>query len=327
MGCRKMPVTEGLDHDIAAVAFLFPGQGSQYVGMGAALAQGSDITRDFLHRADACLGYPLSRIMDGDPPGALDQTCYTQPAIFVHSAAIFEEFRSRCSVTPLVAAGHSLGEYTALYAAGSLDFEDALRIVQERARRMEEAQPPATCGMAAVMGIARDRLESILEESRRGDVLAIANFNAPDQIVISGHLSALHRAMETIKGEKRARAVLLNVSSAFHTSLMEPAVAHLAEALKNTRMRPLQGPVLANLDAKPYSSNPDQMRERLLRQLVNPVRWEDCVTEMAAQGATTFIEFGPGKVLTGLLRRIDKTLTGMNVSDISSCEECVARLQ
>ncbi len=322
-----MPLTDGLDPDIAAVAFLFPGQGSQYVGMGATLARGSDITRDILRRADACLGYPLSSIMDGDPPGALDQTRYTQPAIFVHSAAMFEEFRARCSLTPLVAAGHSLGEYTALYAVGSLDFEDALRIVQERAKRMEEAQPPATCGMAAVMGVARERLESILEENRGGDVLAIANLNAPDQIVISGHLSALQRAMDAIKGEKRSRAVLLNVSSAFHTPLMEPAAAHLAEAIKNTRMRPLQRPVLANLDAKPYTSNPDDMRERLLMQLVNPVRWEDCIAEMVAQGAKTFIEFGPGKVLTGLLRRIDKALTGMNVFDISSCEECAARLR
>ncbi len=322
-----MPLPKDLDQDIAAVAFLFPGQGSQYVGMGSALAQGTEITRDLLHRADAFLGYPLSRVMDGDPPGALDQTCHTQPAIFVHSAAMVEEFRSRCNLMPLVAAGHSLGEYTALYSAGSLDFEDALRIVQERARRMEEAQPRATCGMAAVMGVARDRLESILEESRGGDILAVANFNAPDQTVISGHLSALHRAMEAVRGEKRARAVLLNVSSAFHTSLMEPAAAHLGEVIKNTQMRPLQWPVVANLDAKPYPSHPDLMREKLLMQLVNPVRWEDCVAEMVAQGATTFIEFGPGKVLTGLLRRMDKTLTSMNVSDISSCAECVARLQ
>jgi len=320
-----MPSNKGVDDDSRAVAFIFPGQGSQFVGMGSDLAHGTEITRAILRRADVCLGYPLSRIMDGDLPGALDRTFHTQPAVFVHSAAMFEEFRSRCGIAPIAAAGHSLGEYTALYAAGSLDFEDALRIVQERARQMEEAQPRATCGMAAVMGVTRDRLEFLVQENRGGDVLEIANFNAPDQIVISGHLTALHRAMDAIRGEKRARAVVLNVSSAFHTSLMRPALVHLAEIIQKTRIRPLESPVLANVDGKPYPPHPDQMKDKLLMQLVKPVRWEDCINEMAARRATTFIEFGPGKVLTGLLRRIDKTLTGINVSNVSSCEECAAR--
>lgn len=327
VGYREMPSTKIIDDDFSSVAFMFPGQGSQYIGMAADLAQGSETTRGILRRADACLDYPLSKIMDGDPPGALDQTFHTQPAIFVHSVAMLEEFRSRCEAKPLIAAGHSLGEYTALYSAGSLDFEDALRIVQERAIQMEEAQPRATCGMAAIMGVARDRLEGLVQENRGVDILEIANFNAPDQIVISGHLSALHRAMDAIKGEKRARAVLLNVSSAFHTPLMRPAMARLAEIIQSARMRPLSVPVLANVDAKPYPSNPESMKEKLLMQLVNPVRWEDCVNEMAAQGATTFIEFGPGKVLTGLLRRIDKRLTGINISSVSSCQEYVAGLQ
>ncbi len=322
-----MPSNQGRDDDFRPVAYIFPGQGAQFVGMATDLVHGTEKTREIMRRAEACLGYPLSRIMDGDPPGALDQTIHTQPAIFVHSVAMFEEFRSRCRYSPIAAAGHSLGEYAALYAAGALGFEDALRIVQERARQMEEAQPRGTCGMAAVMGVARDRLECLVHECRGGDILEIANYNAPDQVVLSGHLSALHRAVNAVKEEKRARAVLLNVSSAFHTALMQPAMVGLAEIIQKTRMFPLESPVLANVDARPYPQDTEQMRDRLLRQLVSPVLWEDCVNEMVTQGVSTFIEFGPGKVLTGLLRRIDRTLEGINVSDVSSCLACVARLQ
>lgn len=320
-----MPSNHGREDDLATVAFIFPGQGAQFVGMGADLLQGTKTTTDIIRRADTCLGYPLSKIMGGDPPGALDQTFYTQPAIFVHSVAMFEEFRSRCNLTPIAAAGHSLGEYTALYAAGALEFEDALKIIQERARQMEQAQPLGTCGMAAVMGISIDRLECLVQETRGADVLEIANFNAPDQVVISGHLTALRRAMDAMKGEKRVRVVLLNVSSAFHTSLMRPAAVGLSDIIHETPLSPLRTPVIANVDGKPYPTDPAQMRGKLLQQLVNPVLWEDCINQMAAQGATTFIEFGPGKVLTGLLRRIDRTLEGINVANVSSCEECAAR--
>ena len=319
MNCRDVPSRECVGCQKNEVALIFPGQGSQFPGMSSDLTDGTDITRNILGRADECLGYHLSRIMGGEPPGELDRTCYTQPAIFVHSVAIYEELRSRCEMRPFISAGHSLGEYSALYAAGILGFEDALGIIRERAMAMDGAQPHGTCGMAAVLGLTRERCEDLIRDARGPEVLCLANQNAPDQIVVSGHLPAIHRVMEAINKEKRARAVLLNVSSAFHTPLMEPALTRLSMIVDASPINEAAFPVVANVDAKPYPSQSEAIRQRLVSQVVSPVLWEDSVRYMMSQGVTTFVELGPGKVLTGLVRRIDKTAKTTNLFSVSAC--------
>jgi [acyl-carrier-protein] S-malonyltransferase len=313
-----MPPQYVSEHKLGSVALMFPGQGSQFPGMAKDLISESSKAREILERADDCAGYFLSKIMEGEPPGELDCTRHTQPAIFVHSVALLEEFRSTYSVSPVVVAGHSLGEYSALYAAGVLDFESALRIILVRARGMEEAQPSSTCGMAAIIGMSKERALELVETCRGSDVLEIANFNAPDQMVISGHMKTVHRAVEAVRKEKRTRAVVLNVSSAFHTRLMEPSLEALRGELGQVSFGQAAYPVVANLDAQTYPSVESEIKERLVNQVVHPVLWEDCVKTMMNRGAKTFIEIGPGKVLAGLLRRIEKAATAINVSDLQS---------
>lgn len=283
-------------------------------------------TRQIVQRADECLGYSLSKIMAGYPPGDLDQTRHTQPAIFVHSVALYEEIRNTFEALPVAVAGHSLGEYSALYAAGALDFESALRLIQIRATGMEKAQPSGTCGMAALLGISAERVLELVEIHREDDVLEVANYNAPDQTVVSGHKPAVSRIVAAAGNEKRARAVMLNVSSAFHTSLMEPALESLYLALMQTKIREPNFPVVANIDAKFYPHADLEMRERLINQVVRPVLWDDCVKTMIQSGAQTFIEVGPGKVLTGLLRRINKQARGINLSDTETLESLESAL-
>jgi len=301
-----------------SIALMFPGQGSQFLGMASDLMAAKSKARDIVERAEECLGYSLSKIMAGEPPGDLDRTRYTQPAIFVHSVALYEELLCKCPVAPVAAAGHSLGEYSALYAAGVFDFETALRLVQVRAKGMEEAQPASTCGMAALVGITRERALELVEMHRKNDVLEVANFNAPDQIVISGHKTAVDRAVEAAGKEKRVKTVILNVSSAFHTSLMEPALETLGQTLMDITVGRPNYPVVANLDAQFYPSEVTEVRSRLIEQVVRPVLWDDCVKTMVKTGARTFIEIGPGKVLSGLLRRIDRQAAAINISDLKS---------
>lgn len=271
--------------------------------------------RRILERADDVLGYPLSRIMHGDDANELNRTVHTQPAVFVHSMALLEVFRELVPLSPIIAAGHSLGEYSALVAAGALDFDEALEIIGVRAKGMEEAQPAGTCGMAAVVGVRREQALGLVESERGDEVLEAANFNAPDQVVVSGHLSAVNRVAAAVKSLKRARAVLLPVSSAFHTSLMEPARESLGRRLGGVTLKDPRFPVVANVDARPYPF-PDGGTGLMIDQVVRPVLWEDCVGTMRRAGADLFVEVGPGKVLTGLLRRIDKKARSAGVSDL-----------
>ncbi len=301
----------------SGVAVMFPGQGSQFPGMGADLFRESAGAREIFQRADDALGYSLTRIMIDDDGNLLNRTIHTQPAVFVHSMALWRLWREREPRPPFVAAGHSLGEYSALCAAGVLEFEDALDIIRVRAEGMDLAQPVGTCGMAALVGVNRERALEIVEESRGDDVLEAANFNAPDQLVVSGRLSAVRRTIEAAKSEKRGRAVLLPVSSAFHTELMTPAREKLAERLTDVRLRSPAFPVLSNVDGRPYRL-PECGPQPMLDQVVSPVRWEDCVRTMVETGARDFVEIGPGKVLTGLMRRIDRSLAGRAITDIES---------
>jgi [acyl-carrier-protein] S-malonyltransferase len=301
-----------------SLALMFPGQGSQFPGMAMDVMQESRAAAAVLQRGDEVLGYPLTRIMAGDQGDALNRTIHTQPAVFLHSMALVEFLRERGELVAGVTAGHSLGEYSALCYSGVLAFEDALDLVRIRAKAMDEAQPPGSCGMAAVVGVARDDALELVESCRASDVLEAANFNGPDQIVFSGNLQAVQRVIEALKGKKRARAVMLPVSSAFHTKLMEPARHVLSERLARISVGKGIVPVLSNVTGTPYPDSPEEVKRLLAEQVVNPVRWEDCVRTMLGMGADTFVEIGPGKVLTGLLRRIDKTAGVVNMSDPQS---------
>lgn len=301
-----------------SVALMFPGQGSQYPGMGVDLAAESSVARQILERADDGLGYALSKIMAGDRGDELHHTVHTQPAIFVHSMALFELLRERFPLDALIAAGHSLGEYSALCATGVLDFDEALDIVRIRAAGMDRAQPRGTCAMAAIMGLSSERVRELVDIHRQGAVLEAANFNAPDQVVVSGSVDAVNRMVQATANERRAKAVMLPVSSAFHTSLMEPARTALMERLAHVSFGKAQFPVVANVTAQPYPSGEEEIRRVLVDQVISPVQWQESVKTMKGLGAREFVEIGPGKVLSGLLRRIDRQLTSTTISDLES---------
>jgi len=313
-----MMTEAGSGRTFESVALMFPGQGSQYPGMAVDLARESSKARQIIEQADHVLGYSLSRIMAGEEGEELNRTIHTQPAVFVHSMALYELLRERFSLNVVVAAGHSLGEYSALCAAGVLDFEDALDVIRVRAHGMDSAQPPGTCGMAAIVGLDRDRVVGLIAAHRGDEELEAANFNAPDQVVISGSLNAVQRALQAVAKERRTRAVTLPVSSAFHTPLMEPARVSLAQRLATASFSQARFPVVANVDARVYPVAQDRMRQLLVDQVVSPVLWEDCVETMTSMGATHFIEVGPGKVLSGILRRIDRSLSCTSVCDLDA---------
>ncbi len=307
----------------SSFALLFPGQGSQYPGMALDLARDYPAARSLLVRADEVLGYSLTRIMSGEYKDELNRTIHTQPAVFVHSMAILEILKEISPLTPSMAAGHSLGEYTALCAAGVMDFEDALSIIRVRAEGMEESQPAGTCGMAALIGVSRDQAKELVQRFRGDLVLEAANFNAPDQVVISGHIENLNRVLEHLKNERRIRAVMLPVSSAFHTHLMQPARDALRVKLADVVMKPPVFSVISNASAQPYSTSDVDIKQLLVDQVVSPVLWEDSIRAMLSSGVGLFVEIGPGKVLTGLLRRIDRAARAINISGIEDLRSFV----
>jgi [acyl-carrier-protein] S-malonyltransferase len=251
--------------------------------------------------------------MQADRGEELKRTSHTQPAVFVHSMLLLEAMRRAGAPEPAMAGGHSLGEYTALTAAGVLSFDDALDIIHVRACAMDEAQPPGTCGMAAILGLPRPEASALVEASRGDDALELANYNAPDQVVASGSLAALERLAEAVKAKPRAKTVFLEVSSAFHTQLMVSAREAVRARLARAEFRPPSFPVFSNVTGERYPF-PDG-KELLVDQVVRPVLWEDCVKAMIREGVKTFIEIGPGKTLTGLVKRIDRSVTAVSVSN------------
>jgi [acyl-carrier-protein] S-malonyltransferase len=308
--------------ELEPIALLFPGQGSQFCGMAKEIVERGGLAESILDRADEALGYPLSRIMDDGDPEELNRTVHTQPAVFVHSAALLELFRKSCNfLTPVAAAGHSLGEYTALYAAGVFDFESALKVVQVRAAGMDQSQPEGACAMAAIIGMSLDSVSALVESQRGSGVLEIANVNSPDQVVVSGHSEAIHRVLAAASKEKRVRSVILPVSSAFHTNLMEPCRESLYNCLKLIRLENPKFPVLSNIEAEYYPDDADGIRRLLLGQIVKPVLWEKCVRKMLGMGIKTFIEIGPGKVLTGLTRRIERNAKVFTINNRAALDK------
>ncbi len=294
-------------------AFLFPGQGSQFAGMGKSLADAYPEAARTFEEADAALGFALSELCFEGPEDQLKLTENTQPALVAVSIAAQRVLASK-GIAPQYVAGHSLGEYSALVAAGSLDFADALRLVRKRGRYMQEGVPAGVGAMAALLKLPEGKLDAILAEAAQGEVVTAANLNSPDQIVIAGHAAAVARAMELAKAAGARRAVPLPVSAPFHCPLMKPAQERLQAHLDATTFGDLAVPLVNNWQAREIRTAAEA-REGLYQQIPNPVLWSDSIRRLAAAGVTRFLEVGAGSVLTGLLRNIDPTLTGQRFGE------------
>jgi len=305
------------------IAFLFPGQGSQSVGMGKELAERYPIARQTFEEADAALGYALSALCFEGPEDKLKMTEVTQPAILTVSVAALRVLRQQ-GVEPGFVAGHSLGEYSAHVAAGTLEFTEAVRIVRNRGRYMQEAVPAGQGAMAAVLGLSLEEIEAACREAAQGEVVAPANINSPGQVVISGHAAAVERAAEGVKQRGAKRAVMLPVSAPFHCALMQPAQDRLALDLKAATFHRMSLPLVTNVDAEVIDSA-EKAREALVRQVTGAVEWEKSMRALIEAGVETFVEVGPGKVLCGLMRQIDRAKTCWNVEDPASLEKTVNR--
>ena len=308
------------------LAFLFPGQNSQYAGMGRDLAEKYPVARRTFDEADAALGFSISKLCFEGPEDQLKLTEMQQPAICTVSVAALRVLAEH-GVTPALVAGHSLGEYAANVAAGSLHFADAVRIVRQRGKFMQQAVPPGQGAMAAILGLSSEETARACDDAaaETQNIVSAANFNSPEQTVISGEAPAVERATELCKARGAKRIVMLNVSAPFHCALMQPAQNRLADLLRATEFRAPLIPVAVNVDAQ-LQTDPEQLRDALIRQVTGTVRWLESVRLLIAQGPTAFVEVGPGKVLSGLLRQIDRTQTCVNVEDAASLEKALPAL-
>ena len=296
------------------IAFVFPGQGSQTVGMGKSLADHHSDVQAYFRKADETLKTPLSKLIFEGPQEELTLTANAQPALLTTSIAVLEFFR-KTGIQPDYVAGHSLGEYTALVAAGALTFEEGVYLVRRRGEFMEKAVPNGEGTMAAVLGLEREPLTEVTSEVTKGGYpVQLANLNCPGQIVISGSAKGVELAGEKAKERGAKRVIPLVVSGPFHSSLMKPAAAQLQAELTQIEMKNAAIPVIANVSAEPMS-NASEIKEKLIEQLYSPVLWEDSVRKMMELGVDTFIEIGPGKVLSGLIKKIDRTSKTYSVSD------------
>jgi [acyl-carrier-protein] S-malonyltransferase len=298
------------------VAFLFPGQASQYPGMGKELADRYPVARAVFEEADKALGFAISKICFEGTEDELRLTANTQPAILTVSVAAYRVLADK-GIMPDFVAGHSLGEYSALVAVGALKFADAVRLVHKRGTYMQEAVPVGVGGMAAIMGLSPAVVQDVCKRAAENEVCAPANLNSPEQTVISGHASAVKRAVEIASQSGAKRAVVLAVSAPFHSALMMPAQEKLEKDLRATAMNFLQVPLVTNVDADTIRKG-DEAREALIRQVTMPVRWEESMRMLLDEGVNTFVEVGPGKVLTGLIRQIERSVATLNVEDEKS---------
>lgn len=298
------------------VAFVFPGQASQYTGMGKELAEKYPAAHAVFEEADQALGFSVSKLCFAGSEEDLKLTANTQPAILTVSVAVHRVMAEK-GLTPDFVAGHSLGEYSALVAAGSLRFADAVVLVRKRGTYMQEAVPSGVGAMAAIMGLSPAVVADACKRAAEREVCSPANLNSPEQTVISGHASAVKRAVEIASQLGAKRAVMLAVSAPFHSALMAPAQERLAEDLKKAEFAPLRVPLVTNVDAD-TTETAAEAREALVRQVTAAVRWEESVRMLIDEGVNTFVEVGPGKVLTGLLRQIERSVAALNVEDEKS---------
>jgi [acyl-carrier-protein] S-malonyltransferase len=309
------------EENISRIAFLFPGQGSQAVGMGKDLADHHPVARQTFEEADEALGIKVSQLCFEGPEDELRLTENTQPAILMVSVAAWRVLQEK-GIKPAFVAGHSLGEYSAHVAARTMSFADAVRTVRSRGKFMQEAVPVGTGSMAAILGMAPDAVASVCSDAAQGEVCEAANINSPEQIVISGHVAAVERAVVLANERGAKRAKVLPVSAPFHCSLMKPAQERLAVVLAGLQFAPPRFPVVCNVNALPVG-DAENAREALVRQVTGSVRWSESMHWLIAQGVQTFVEVGPGKVLCGLMRQIDRSKKCVNVEDEASLRKAV----
>jgi [acyl-carrier-protein] S-malonyltransferase len=302
------------------IALLFPGQGAQAAGMGKALAQQFPIAAQVFAEADAALGFGLSQLCFEGPDDDLKLTTNAQPAIVATSIAALRVLEQETGVQPAYVAGHSLGEYSALVAAGVLTLSDAVRVVRERGRLMQEAVPVGVGAMAALFNLSPEDVAAVCAEAAQGEVVSPANLNGGGQIVIAGHASAVRRAVAGAKARGAKRAVELAVSAPFHCALMKPAADGLAKVLESVTVRSPKAPVIANVTAD-VNADPQRVKDLLVQQVTAPVRWEESMQKLQGLGCTATVEVGPGKVLAGLLKRIVPDLSCVSISDPASLAE------
>jgi [acyl-carrier-protein] S-malonyltransferase len=300
-------------------AFVFPGQGSQYAGMGRDVAERYPAARRVFDEIDAALGFSISRLCFDGPEEELKLTENTQPAILAVSSALYAVLEEHGATRRDLVAGHSLGEYSAIVSVGGLTPPEAAKIVRARGKFMQEAVPVGTGGMAALIGPSVEDVRSICEEAAQGEILSVANINAPGQVVIAGTKAAIDRAIEVAKKRGVRRALPLPVSAPFHCELMKPAADRLEPILEEAPIKDLWVAVVSNVDASPIGTA-HAVRNALVRQVASPVRWVESVQKMVSMGVKRFVEIGPGNVLTGLIKRIDSSVELINVSDVPSLE-------
>lgn len=309
-----------------SLAFVFPGQGSQSVGMLAELATAYPQVRDTFAQASAALGYDLWDLTQSGPDAELNQTHKTQPAMLAAGVAVWRVWQGQGGTMPVMMAGHSLGEYTALVCAGALEFADAVRLVAERGHYMQDAVPAGQGAMAAILGLEDAQVIQVCGDAACGEVVSAVNFNSPGQVVVAGAAAAVARAVELAKQAGAKRAILLPVSVPSHCALMKPASERLAALLHTIPLKPSTVPVLHNTDVRAYS-DVQQIRDALARQLYSPVRWTETVRAMSSAGVKTLVECGPGKVLAGLNKRIERDMAVLPVYDPGTLAEALATLR